>query len=200
MPDACPVACIGPCHGRNLVYGGKHLCPACRKLKGKDQYAYRKDDPIRKLYDRRWETFKRWLRGMGNVRCQRIEDGQRCNHPVEIFHHLISPRANPDPRLFLNAKNVVGVCRYHHSDILQDDPNLYVPTVVAMGILGEAAPDTDMPTILAPATAPLFYTSAFPHYESAPPVPRPPSAPAEPSAPRSLTGTWAEVKPKPETA
>jgi hypothetical protein len=31
-------------------------------------------------------------------------------------------------------------------------------------------------------------------------VPRPPSAPAEPSAPRSLTGTWAEVKPKPETA
>jgi hypothetical protein len=77
--------------------------------------ARRKNDPIwRELYGSRWERFKRFLSVQGNVICQRLVNGQRCEELVAIYHHLISPRERPD--LVYDPHNVIGLCRAHHPD------------------------------------------------------------------------------------
>ena len=71
-----------------------------------------KNDPTWKLYKSvAWSRLKEALFGYGNVICQRIVDGRRCTHPVEQWHHIISPRERES--LFYTPSNLVGVC--HHS-------------------------------------------------------------------------------------
>jgi len=165
MPKSPPVACTGPCNGRNLAYDGTHTCTECRSLKNVVRYRDRKaNDPVHALYGWRWEKCKKALLGMGNVMCQRIVDGKRCQNVGQIWHHLISPRIN-ESLMYVYA-NIVHVCRDHHSDILQDDPSLYVPTRVALGMAGETNPastEIQAPVMPAPAAdpAPLFYASGL---------------------------------------
>jgi len=73
----------------------------------------KKGDPIWHLYNcAAWPRFRGAFFGYGNVICQRIVDGQRCRFPVEILHHIHSPRQRPD--LMYSPSNVRGVCRQHH--------------------------------------------------------------------------------------
>lgn len=78
-----------------------------------------------------WKRFKEALRGNGNVLCQRIEHGERCNQPVEIYHHLLGSNQRPD--LIFDPQNVIGLCRGHHpnTDGTPDwKPGVdYVPTI-----------------------------------------------------------------------
>jgi len=71
-------------------------------------------DPIWKLYRCiQWtKRFRDHFFGSGNVVCQRIIDGQRCNQPTTDLHHLISPRVRRD--LMYSPQNVVGLCKGHH--------------------------------------------------------------------------------------
>lgn len=96
--------------------------------------ANRKLDPIRKLYNcADWTRFKEAFAGSGNVVCQRMIDGVRCRFPVEILHHIVSPRQNIT--LMYTPSNVVGVCRQHHPPTEGEPPEnlyrlaeIYVPT------------------------------------------------------------------------
>jgi hypothetical protein len=95
----------------------------------------RAKDPVWRLYNHTaWRRFKASLSGNGNVLCQRIENGRRCNRLVEIWHHIISPKVRPD--LMYTASNVVGVCRQHHPTTEGEPPEnlgrlaeIYIPTV-----------------------------------------------------------------------
>jgi hypothetical protein len=104
--------------------------------------AQRKTDPIWKLYGAPWRRFKLAFQSWGNVICQRIENGDRCTRPMEILHHIISPRENPS--LMYTPSNVVGVCRQHHPTT-EGEPKenllrlreIYVPTIWrALSFLG----------------------------------------------------------------
>ena len=94
----------------------------------------KKNDPTWKMYGAPWQRFCKHFEGSGNVICQRIVDGQRCTHPVEVRHHIVSPRERPD--LMYTPSNVVGVCRQHHPPT-EGEPKenlvrlaeIYVPTV-----------------------------------------------------------------------
>lgn len=98
--------------------------------------AKRKADPVWSLYNRdQWRRrFRDAFFGHGNVICQRIVDGERCRHAVEILHHIFSPKKRPD--LMYTPSNVVGVCRQHHP-ITEGEPveslsrldEIYVPTI-----------------------------------------------------------------------
>lgn len=52
------------------------------------------------------------LKMQGNVICQRVVNGHRCETPTKIFHHLISPKVRPD--LMYDYRNVIGLCQPHH--------------------------------------------------------------------------------------
>jgi hypothetical protein len=94
-------------------------------------------DAVRKMYrSAAWEIrFHQSFFAAGNVICQRLENGVQCRWPVDILHHLISPRRRPD--LFFTYSNVVGVCHQHHP-VTEGEPvenlgprlfiDVYVPT------------------------------------------------------------------------
>ena len=96
--------------------------------------ARKRDDPVWKLYGADWQRFREAFFGYGNAICQRIENGQRCRFPVEIVHHILSPRQRPD--LMYTPSNVVGVCRQHHP-VTEGEPKenllrlseIYAPTL-----------------------------------------------------------------------
>ena len=93
-----------------------------------DHHRKRSDDTW-KLYGGRWEIFKSALLLQGNSICARIIDGKQCHVPVEIFHHLISPKNRPD--LMFRRDNVIPLCRQHHP--IADTPDWkpgvdFVPT------------------------------------------------------------------------
>lgn len=116
----------------------------CTKHVGNNSYARgrsarraetHKNDPTFKLYlSVAWRVRFRACFLAHNVICQRLHNGVRCNRPVEILHHIISPRKRPD--LFFTPSNVVGVCRQDHP-ITEGEPEenrsrlseIYVPTV-----------------------------------------------------------------------
>jgi hypothetical protein len=131
----CGKACDGPfCSDHKKE---NHRVDARRKY-DRD----RKNDPTYRMYtDSRygWEKFKQALAGHGNVICQRLVNGVRCTTPTAIRHHIISPKFRPD--LFTVPGNVVGVCRLHHSDEIQDDPKLYVPTLWRAPYVGGPLPE-----------------------------------------------------------
>lgn len=72
----------------------------------------RKQHTTWRLYGAAWERLKVWLKGQGNVQCQKLTAGYRCTRPVEIFHHLISPKV--DPTKMYVVQNVIGLCRQCH--------------------------------------------------------------------------------------
>lgn len=99
------------------------------------QDAKRKKDPVWKLYGVAWRRFRLAFAGWGNVICQRIEHGERCRRPVEIYHHIVSPHEKPS--LMYEPTNVVGVCRQHHpptegepKENLTRLAEIYAPTVL----------------------------------------------------------------------
>jgi hypothetical protein len=101
----------------------------------------RHQDAVSKGYNATWGKIKTMLRGRGNVICQKIENGKQCTRPVEIFHHIISPRENP--ALMYDPRNIVGVCRQHHppteGEPKENLPRLreiYVPTIWSDPIVG----------------------------------------------------------------
>ncbi len=69
--------------------------------------------PLEKLYRQ-----KSWLglfrpRYLGlNPICLKIENGIRCAAPATELHHLREPKT---PAEFFDPKNVVGLCKHHHS-------------------------------------------------------------------------------------
>lgn len=132
MPNEPVKACI-VC-GAIVPSGEGYKCKLHRKESEQGRYASRKGDPVEKLYNAQWRKLKNFLLMQGNVMCQRIVNGQQCDRLGEIWHHLVSPRL--DPTRMYAPKNLVHVCRDHHSDVLQDDPSLYVPT--KLGILGDS--------------------------------------------------------------
>jgi hypothetical protein len=94
-----------------------------------------KANPVWKLYrSAAWKIrFHHSFFAAGNVLCQRLVNGVQCNRPVQILHHLISPRQKPN--LFFTFSNVVGVCRQHHPNCegepvenLSHLEDVYVPT------------------------------------------------------------------------
>ena len=114
------------------------ICKACEPKHKEDVRAkekYRNEDPDNARYHRpEWIKLSRILKDMNPI-CQRIEsNGLQCRYPSQISHHLISPKVNPT--LFLNASNLVAICRFHHSDTpgeVASDCNRYVPTKWIMG-------------------------------------------------------------------
>jgi hypothetical protein len=92
----------------------------------------------RGMYGTTWDKFKLMLRGHGNTICAKLTDGVQCTHPVEIFHHLISPQQRPD--LMLVPANVIPLCRIHHPKD-EGTPGWkagvdYVPTVYKVPTFG----------------------------------------------------------------
>ena len=107
----------------------------------------KKTDPVWRLYAcAAWaKHFRNAFFGNGNVICQKIIDGQRCRFPVDILHHIISPRERPDlmyhaGEVLYNGivlhSQIVGVCAHHHENS-EGEPKenfarlneIYVPTV-----------------------------------------------------------------------
>jgi 5-methylcytosine-specific restriction protein A len=122
-------------------YCPKHVADNTRKRQRALYDAERHKDPISKGYNVIWDRIKTMLRNRGNVICQRIVDGQQCRMPVEIFHHLISPRENP--ALMYDWQNIVGVCRQHHpptegepKENLPRLAEIYVPTIWCDPVVG----------------------------------------------------------------
>src|SRR5436853_2951390 len=73
-------------------YCGKHRKDNARTRARAEYDAERHKGPIAKLYNSvTWARLKALLRNRGNVICARLVDHKPCTHPVEIFHHLISP-------------------------------------------------------------------------------------------------------------
>jgi len=131
MPIAPPRACLTcrkPAEDRS-DYCKEHK-PDVKARENQRNADRTVNDPTFGWYKRNaWVRFKKAHTQNGNVRCQRLVDGVQCTNSKVIHHHLLSPRLAPENfALFLDPRNVVGVCRDHHSDILKDDPRLYVPT------------------------------------------------------------------------
>jgi 5-methylcytosine-specific restriction protein A len=117
MPERFPRRCNEPgCLTKTTDRSG--YCEAHRKDNARSRTravydAERHSDPVYRLYNSAtWERFKTMLRGRGNVLCQRLIHGRQCMRPVEIFHHLASPREKPE--LMYSPGNVIGLCRQCH--------------------------------------------------------------------------------------
>jgi hypothetical protein len=91
------------------LHGNQNFAVNTRKKVDHDR---KTSDPAWRLYGSRWEKFKHILVANGNVICARIVDREQCRVPVEIFHHLISPKNRPD--LMFCHENVIPLCRQHH--------------------------------------------------------------------------------------
>jgi hypothetical protein len=124
-----------------------------------------RNDPVNALYrNQRWPRFKLQLEANGNVFCQRIVDGLRCDYRPRpdrtglYFHHLISPRQKPS--LFVDPGNVVRVCHKHHPPHAGDVPeNLYVPTLHTLPGQGIVIPSWyPQPGQPVPADCPIWNT------------------------------------------
>ena len=160
MPTAPPVACTGSCNGRNLVYGGGATCPECLRKQNQEKHSGEINDLYR-LHKYGWGKFCASLKAQGNIICQKITDGVRCQNLAAISHHLISPKENRE--LFLSPSNVIRLCRDHHPDS-PGTPHWkvgvdYVPTIYKlMGIdMVEQLPEMSF-QIAEPK--PLFFTSS----------------------------------------
>ena len=105
-------------------------CAAKHKATTARYNSQRMADPVWKLYQcAAWDNFRKVMRANGNIFCQRIEDGIRCERPATVGHHLVSPR--DDRSLVYNHNNVVMVCAHHHPREAGDSPdNEYVPTLM----------------------------------------------------------------------
>lgn len=116
MPERFQKVCNEPgCIVRTANRGGycdQHHNDNARKRRRTIYDKERKQDAVSRGYNAVWDKLKTMLRGRGNVICQKIEDGKQCTAPVEIFHHIISPRENP--ALMYAPRNIVGLCRQHH--------------------------------------------------------------------------------------
>src|ERR1700730_14328179 len=93
-------------------YCPKHLTDNTRKRQRAVFDKARHSTTESRMYNVVWDRLKTMVWNRGNEICQRIVDGKQCRTPVEIFHHLISPRENS--RLMYDWRNIVGVCRQHH--------------------------------------------------------------------------------------
>jgi hypothetical protein len=84
----------------------------------------------RRYHRKAWFVFRRWMQ-VRNPYCQRIEEnGEQCHSPATECHHIVSPRFDPDR--FLDATNVLMLCRRHHPKTQGEDFTKnykYVPTV-----------------------------------------------------------------------
>lgn len=139
MPERFKKRCSEPgCLEKTTDRSG--YCEAHRKdnVRNRQRAAYdaeRHKDPVQKLYNSiTWDRLKIRLRGLGNVICARLVDGRQCTHPVEIFHHIISPRE--DVTLFFKPTNIRPVCRQHHpptegepKENLKRLDEIYVPII-----------------------------------------------------------------------
>ncbi len=97
----------------------------------------RKKDPVWRLYNSvAWTKRFRPAFEASNPTCQRIENERVCGRPMEMLHHLLSPRVRPD--LFFAWTNIVSVCRQHHPVTAGENPEnlgeklaeVYAPTVI----------------------------------------------------------------------
>jgi hypothetical protein len=132
------------CYQRGCTERHNHVSGYCEKhrldnanlrIRKERDSDRKKNDPIWKLYYcADWGRFKLTFAGSGNAVCQRIVDGQRCTRPIEIHHHIISPKERRE--LMYTLSNVVGVCRQHHPNT-EGEPKqnlcrlaeIYVPTL-----------------------------------------------------------------------
>jgi hypothetical protein len=111
MGTAAKKPCAGPMCPV-LLSSGQRYCPK-HELKNKQQVnAGRRNDEVRKLYNRTfWIRFRDWFIRHHPV-CQRVIDGARCLQPATVVHHMLSPRDRPD--LFISEENCRAVCAPHH--------------------------------------------------------------------------------------
>jgi|GEM_PF-4013353 hypothetical protein len=94
------------------------------------------DDSVRALYKTaRWLKFAEMVKAYNPV-CQRIVNGEQCHSAAKIIHHILSPKKCPS--LFLDWRNVVGVCTEHHPDSSGEPLNIPVPNryAITKGIMG----------------------------------------------------------------
>jgi hypothetical protein len=103
------------CHTRHNNAGTR--CNKCQqnnpvKRAAAKREAVRKSAPVWNLYGEKWRQCKLALAAAGNVQCQRIINGVRCQQQTEVFHHHVSPKERPD--LMYRVENIAGCCRQHH--------------------------------------------------------------------------------------
>ena len=92
------------------------------------------------FFNANWERFRQQLMGLGNVICQRVNDGRRCIAAVYFFHHILE--AEKHPQFALDWRNVVGVCRSCHPRPTDRDQGEYVPTLYRPPMASEPLPET----------------------------------------------------------
>jgi hypothetical protein len=99
------------------------------RCKGVDtQHRNRQSDRLA-TYSPEWLRFVKYLRSLGNVICQSVdESGFRCRELVWGFHHIMP--ATSYPTLALTWRNVVGVCLPCHNIVEKTpDRSRFVPTL-----------------------------------------------------------------------
>lgn len=106
--------CLSPgcgAEGDWVPTGG--YCPEHSRVKGAGAHVNVR--PLEKLY-----RSAAWLKQFRprflsqNPICQHIDEfGKRCHAPAHQLHHLIEPHTTAQ---FYDPKNVVGLCREHHSN------------------------------------------------------------------------------------
>lgn len=99
-------------------------CDSCYKNKGRQRDKETKQGNV---YDHRWEKFKRVLVSLGNVVCQRVNNGVRCNRPMAMFHHILE--AQQFPQFAYDWRNVVATCKPCHPHPENQDQGIWVPTL-----------------------------------------------------------------------
>jgi HNH endonuclease len=94
-----------------------------------------------KIDERQWTALKDYLKGIGNVICQRVIDGERCRKGIWCFHHIVPVEVRED--LAFTWENIVGLCHACHSSVEHGDPEaaLYVPTLWRTPMSEEPVPN-----------------------------------------------------------
>lgn len=113
MPNKPSVPChYSRCPGRLSVQGERY-CAEHLEAGRAEERARKAAQPGYMQNDAAWKRLKRMLEANGNVVCQKLEHGVRCDRPVQIWHHLLGS-SRPDLRY--SPENVIGLCRDHHPD------------------------------------------------------------------------------------
>jgi hypothetical protein len=135
MGDRIPRICSCGCGG--LTNGDSYIAGHNRSSNNR-----RRDRQANRLptNSTTWEKCKLYLKNVGNVFCQRVdENGYRCSELVWGFHHILP--AEDYPSLATHHENLVGVClRCHNKVEAAPERSRFVPTLYRTPMSDEPMP------------------------------------------------------------
>jgi hypothetical protein len=131
--SAPPKYCIEPgCNEWALA--GKARCDAHQKVKRPGT-----KHPTDKLYNVQFERLKKMLVSLGNVHCQRVNQGERCRYLGTKWHHILE--AADYPAYFYEWQNLVYCCDGCHPRPHDDNQGVFTPTIYRAPMSSDPVPE-----------------------------------------------------------